>query len=75
MDLMNAAMGSLSMASSAQMMRYSYGITNMAMKEEVKSARSMINGMLPQQQSFRVRGPQTGDVPTSPKGHFFDVYA
>lgn len=31
--------------------------------------------VLPQQQSFRVRGPQTGDVPTSPKGHFFDVYA
>ena len=56
-------------------MQYSTNIMKKAMNTEAQSVANMINNMMPQQQSFRVRGPQPGDVPAVPKGNFLDVYA
>ena len=70
MDLM-AEYGNTNMASAAQ---YSYRLMNMTMKSQVQSEAGMLE-MLPQQQSFQVRGPQPGDVPAVTKGNFFDTYA
>ena len=55
-------------------MQYSTNIMKKAMNTEAQSVANLLN-MLPQQQSFRVRGPQPGDVPAIPKGNFFDIYA
>ena len=74
MDMMDAALGSLSLASSGQLSQYSATIAKKAMDAEAQSAASMLD-MLPQQQSFQVRGPQPGDVPEVMKGGFFDTYA
>lgn len=74
METMDAALGNLQMASSAQMAQYSMSIAKKAMYDEAQSAIDLLN-MLPQQQSFQVRGPQPGDVPAIPKGSFFDAYA
>ena len=63
--------GNIDLASSAQ---YSYGVMNMAMRSEVTSDKGLLD-MLPQQQSFQVRGPQPGDTPAVQKGSFFDTYA
>ncbi len=73
MDMMDAALSSLSMASSGAMMQYSMNIAKKAMNIEAQSAAQMLD-MLPQQ-PFQVRGPQPGDVPAIPKGSFFDAYA
>lgn len=69
MDAMDMAIGSLQMASSAQMMQYSTSVAKMAMNNEVQSAAKLLD-MLPQ-----VRGPQPGDTPAIPKGNYVDVYA
>lgn len=74
MDMMDAALGSLSLASSGQMAQYSMAIAKKAMDSETQSAANLLD-MLPQQQGFRVRGPQPGDVPAVMKGSFFDTYA
>ncbi|MBQ9646888.1 MAG: hypothetical protein IJV43_00830 [Oscillospiraceae bacterium] len=74
MDMMDAAMGSLSLASAGQASQYSMAIAKKAMNAEAQSAANMLE-MLPQQQSFQVRGPQPGDVPEVMKGGFFDTYA
>ena len=74
MDMMDAALGSLQLASSNQMMQYSMAIAKKAMDAEAQSAAALLN-MLPQQQSFQVRGPQPGSVPAIRKGSFVDVYA
>ena len=74
MDIMAMALNSLSMASSVAASEYSFGIANMAMKDDVQSAQSMLE-MLPQTRSIQVRGPQPGDVPAIKKGSHFDVYA
>ena len=74
MDIMDAALGSLQMASSGQMMQYSMRVLRNTMDAEAQSAANLLN-MLPQQQSFQVRGPQPGDVPAIAKGTFLDVYA
>ena len=74
MDAMDVALGSLQMASSGQMMQYSTRVLKKAMDAEAQSAANLLN-MLPQQQSFQVRGPQPGDVPAISKGSFFDIYA
>ena len=55
-------------------MQYSTNIMKKAMNTEAQSVANLLN-MLPQQQSFRVRGPQPGDVPAVPKGNFLDTYA
>ena len=68
MDGMESVLGSL------QMMQYSTGIMKKAMNDEAQSVANLLN-MLPQQQSFQVRGPQPGDVPAIPMGNFIDVYA
>ncbi len=74
MDMMDTALGSLSLASSAQAMQYSMSIARKAMDAETQSAANLLN-MLPQQQSFQTRGPQPGDVPAISKGNYFDTYA
>ncbi len=74
MDLMDAAMGSMSIASSGQMMQYSMRLAKAAMDTEAQSAANLLD-MLPQQPSFQVRGPQPGDVPAVAKGSFIDTYA
>ena len=74
MDAMDVALGSLQMASSGQMMQYSTRVLRKAMDAEAQSAANLLN-MLPQQQSFQVRGPQPGDVPAIPMGIYFDTYA
>ena len=68
MEGMEAVLGSLSM------MQYSTSIMKKAMNTEAQSVANLLN-MLPQQQSFQVRGPQPGDVPAISKGDFVDVYA
>lgn len=73
MELMDAALGSLSLASADQLTQYSATLTKKAMDEETESAAKMLE-MLPQQQ-FHVRGPQPGDTPAILKGNFFDTYA
>ncbi len=73
MDMMDAAMGSMSLASSAQAMQYSVSIARKAMDAETQSAANLLN-MLPQQ-PFQPRGPQPGDVPSISKGNFLDTYA
>lgn len=74
MDMMDAALSSLSLASSGQAMQYSMSIAKKAMDTEAQSAANLLD-MLPQQQSFQVRGPQPGDTPAVMKGNFFDTYA
>ncbi len=74
MDLMDAALGSMSLASSGQAMQYSMRIAKKALDAETQSAANLLD-MLPQQQSFQVRGPQPGDIPAVQKGSFLDVYA
>ena len=74
MDGMDVAFGSLQLASSGQMAQYGTRILKKAMDAEAQSAANLLN-MLPQQQSFQVRGPQPGDVPAVSKGSFLDVYA
>lgn len=74
MDFMDAALGSLQMASSGQMMQYSMRVLRNTMDAEAQSAANLLN-MLPEQQSFQVRGPQPGDVPAIPMGIYFDTYA
>lgn len=74
MDGMDVALGSLQLASSGQMMQYGTRVLKKAMDAEAQSAANLLN-MLPQQQSFQVRGPQPGDVPAVSKGSFLDVYA
>ncbi|MBE7009237.1 MAG: putative motility protein [Ruminococcaceae bacterium] len=74
MDMMDAALGSLSLASSGQASQYSMRIAKKAMETEAQSAANLLD-MLPQQQSFQVRGPQPGDTPAVAKGSFFDTYA
>ena len=74
MGMMDAALSSLSLASANQMTQYSMAMAKKSMDAEVQSAAQMLE-MLPQQQSFQVRGPQPGDVPTMMKGSFFDTYA
>ena len=74
MDMMDAALGSLSLASSGQLSQYSATIAKKAMDAEAQSAANMLD-MLPQQQAFQVRGPQPGDTPAIMKGSFFDTYA
>ena len=56
------------------MMQYSMRIAKKAMDTEAQTVANLLN-MLPQQQSFQVRGPQPGDVSVIPKGTFLDVYA
>ena len=73
MDMMDAALGSLSLASSVQLSQYSATIAKKAMDAEAQSAANMLD-MLPQQ-AFQVRGPQPGDTPAIMKGRFFDTYA
>ena len=68
MDGMESVLGSLQMA------QYSTSIMKKAMNDEAQSVANLLN-MLPQQQSFQVRGPQPGDVPAVSKGRFLDVYA
>ena len=74
MDMMDAALGSLSLASSGQMSQYSAAITKQAMNAEAQSAANLLE-MLPQQQALQVRGPQPGDIPAVMKGSFLDIYA
>ncbi len=74
MDMMDAALGSLQMASSSQMVQYSASIARKAMDAETQSAANLLN-MLPQQSSFQVRGPQPGDVPAISRGSILDTYA
>lgn len=74
MDMMDTALGSVELASSGRMAQYSMNIAKKAMNAEAQSAAGLLE-MLPQQQSFQVRGPQPGDVPAIPKGSFFDTYA
>lgn len=74
MDMMSAALGSLSIASAGQLSQYSATIAKKAMDAETQSAESLL-AMLPQQQMFQTRGPQPGDVPAIQKGNVFDVYA
>ena len=74
MDFMDAALSSLQMASSGQMMQYSMRVLRNTMDAEAQSAANLLN-MLPEQQSFQVRGPQPGDVPAIPMGIYFDTYA
>ena len=74
MDMMDAALGSLSLASSGQLTQYSAAITKKAMDAEAQSAENLL-AMLPQQQAFQARGPQPGDTPAILKGNFFDTYA
>lgn len=73
MDMMDAALGSLSLASSVQLSQYSATIAKKAMDAEAQSAANMLD-MLPRQ-AFQVRGPQPGDTPAILKGSFFDTYA
>ena len=73
MDMMDAALGSLSLASSGQMAQYSMRLARKAMDNETQSAAQLLD-MLPQQ-SFQPRGPQPGDVPAIPKGNLLDTYA
>ena len=73
MDMMDVALGSMSLASSEKLTQYSVNIAKKAMDSETQSAMNMLN-MLPQQ-SFQVRGPQPGDTPAVAKGSFFDAYA
>ena len=68
MEGMETVLGSLSL------MQYSTGIMKKAMNTEAESVANLLN-MLPQQQSFQVRGPQPGSVPAISKGNFIDVYA
>ncbi len=72
MDMMDAALGRLSLASSGQMMQYSMRIAKEAMDTETQSAEQLLD-MLPQQP--QMRGPQPGDVPAIAKGSIFDAYA
>lgn len=74
MDMMSAALGSLSIASAGQLSQYSATIAKKAMDAETQSAESLL-AMLPQQQMFQMRGPQPGDVPAIQKGNVFDIYA
>ena len=74
MEMMDAALGSLQLASSSQMMQYSMSVAKKAMDAEAQAAAALLN-MLPDQQSFQVRGPQPGDIPAIPMGNFIDVYA
>ena len=74
MDGMDVAFGSLQLASSGQMSQYGTRVLKKAMDAEAQSAANLLN-MLPQQQSFQVRGPQPGSVPAVSKGRFLDVYA
>ncbi|MBR3562177.1 MAG: YjfB family protein [Oscillospiraceae bacterium] len=73
MDLMSAAMGSLSLASANEMTQYSMALAKKSMDAETQSAAQLLE-MLPQQ-PFQVRGPQPGDTPAVLKGSFFDTYA
>lgn len=73
MDMMDAALGSLSLASSGQMAQYSMTIARKAMDAETQSAANLLE-MLPQQ-GVQARGPQPGDVPAVMRGNFFDTYA
>lgn len=73
MDMMDAALGSLSLASAGQLSQYSATIAKKAMDAETQSAENLI-AMLPQQ-AFQARGPQPGDTPAILKGSFFDTYA
>ena len=73
MGMMDAALGSLSLASANQMTQYSMAMAKKSMDAEVQSAAQMLE-MLPQQ-PFQVRGPQPGDAPAFLKGSFFDTYA
>ncbi len=70
MDLMDTALGSMSLASSGGMMQYSMRIAKKAMDAETQSAEKLLD-MLPQE----TRAPRTGDVPPVMKGNFFDTYA
>ena len=74
MGMIDAALSSLSLASANEMTQYSMAMAKKSMDAEVQSAAQLLE-MLPQQQSFQVRGPQPGDVPTMMKGSFFDTYA
>ena len=74
MNGMDVAFGSLQLASSGQMAQYGTRVLKKAMDAEAQSAANLLN-MLPQQQSFQVRGPQPGSVPAIPRGSFLDVYA
>ena len=74
MDLMDAALGSLSLASSGQLTQYSATLTKKAMDAETQSAEGLL-AMLPQQRSLQLRGSQPGDTPAVMKGSFFDTYA
>lgn len=74
MDVMDTALASMDLASSRGMAQYSMNIAKKAMNAEAQSAAGLLE-MLPQQQSFQVRGPQPGDTPAIPKGSFFDTYA
>ena len=73
MDMMSAALASLSIASAGQLSQYSATIAKKAMDAETQSAESLL-AMLPQQM-FQTRGPQPGDVPAIQKGNVFDIYA
>ena len=74
MDMMDAALGSMSIASAGQASQYSMAIAKKAMDAEAQSAANLLE-MLPQQQAFQARGPQPGDTPSILKGSFFDTYA
>ena len=74
MGMMDAALSSLSLASANEMTQYSMAMAKKSMDDEMQSAQAMLE-MLPQQQSFQVRGPQPGDAPAFLKGSFFDTYA
>lgn len=74
MDMMDAALGSISLASAGQMSQYSMSIAKKAMDAEAQSAENLL-AMLPQQPAFQARGPQPGDTPAILKGNFFDTYA
>ena len=74
MDMMDAAIASLSLASAGQLTQYSATIAKKTMDDEALSAEKMLE-MLPQQPSFHVRGPQPGDTPAILKGSYVDTYA
>ena len=74
MGMMDAALSSLSLASANQMTQYSMAMAKKSMDDEMQSAQAMLE-MLPQQQSFQVRGPQPGQIPEIQKGNVFDIYA
>lgn len=67
MDMLDAAMGSLRLASSTQLTQYSAALEKKAMDAETRSAEKMLE-MLPQT-------PQPGSVPSVAKGSFVDFYA